>query len=179
MLGVVDDVLADRAFIEERRTSAAELATLDDVRGDGPRARAAPGLERAGRGGARPRGRRAGGGRARRPARFPPDPHRIAHVASHAGVTYVDDSKATNPPAAAASLSAFDHVVWVAGGLLKGADVDDLVRAHAAGCAVSCSSAATAHQIAQAIARHAPDVPVVDVASTDTGVMDDVVRLAS
>ena len=36
MIGVVDDVLADRAFVAERRTSAAELATLDDVRGDAP-----------------------------------------------------------------------------------------------------------------------------------------------
>ncbi len=32
MLGVVDDVLVDRAFVAQRRTSAAELATLDDVR---------------------------------------------------------------------------------------------------------------------------------------------------
>ena len=40
---------------------------------------------------------------------------------------YVDDSKATNPHAAAASLQSFEHVVWIAGGLLKGADVDDLV----------------------------------------------------
>ena len=48
---------------------------------------------------------------------------------------YVDDSKATNPHAAAASLHAFEHVVWVAGGLLKGADVDDLVRDAAAAAA--------------------------------------------
>ena len=47
------------------------------------------------------------------------------------GVRYVDDSKATNPHAAAASLAAYEHVVWIAGGLLKGADVDDLVRAAA------------------------------------------------
>ncbi len=32
MLGVVDDILCDRAFVAERRTSAAELGTLDDVR---------------------------------------------------------------------------------------------------------------------------------------------------
>ena len=51
--------------------------------------------------------------------------------ARSAACAYVDDSKATNPHAAAASLAAFDSVVWVAGGLLKGAGVDDLVRAHA------------------------------------------------
>src|SRR4029078_7003996 len=35
-VGVVDDVLADRAFVEQRRTAAAELATFDDLRGDAP-----------------------------------------------------------------------------------------------------------------------------------------------
>ena len=44
-------------------------------------------------------------------------------------MTYVDDSKATNPHAARASLQAYDPVVWVAGGLAKGASFDDLVQA--------------------------------------------------
>ncbi len=61
-------------------------------------------------------------------AAFRPEPHRNALVAVVAGVSWVDDSKATNPHAAAASLATYDPVVWVAGGLLKGADVDDLVR---------------------------------------------------
>ena len=43
---------------------------------------------------------------------------------------WLDDSKATNPHAAAASLAAHDRVVWLAGGMLKGALVDDLVLAH-------------------------------------------------
>ncbi|HEX3004052.1 MAG TPA: UDP-N-acetylmuramoyl-L-alanine--D-glutamate ligase, partial [Angustibacter sp.] len=179
MLGVVDDVLADRAFVEERRTAAAELATLDDVRGDAPglaphqvsNALAAAALARAA--GVPPVAVRDG------LRGFRPDPHRIAHVLTHRQVSYVDDSKATNPPAAAASLSAFEHVVWVAGGLLKGADVDDLVRTHAGRLRGVVLIGRDRDQIAQAIARHAPDVPVVDVASTDTGVMDDVVRLAS
>jgi UDP-N-acetylmuramoylalanine--D-glutamate ligase len=34
-------------------------------------------------------------------------------------------------------------------------------------------------RIAEALARHAPDVPVVDVPSTDTGVMDVVVARAA
>ena len=45
------------------------------------------------------------------------------------GVTYVDDSKATNPHAAQASIAAYPRVVWIAGGLLKGASVDELVAA--------------------------------------------------
>src|SRR5215211_4714807 len=36
MVGVVDDVLVDRAFVAERQTSAAELAPVDDVRPAAP-----------------------------------------------------------------------------------------------------------------------------------------------
>jgi UDP-N-acetylmuramoylalanine--D-glutamate ligase len=55
--------------------------------------------------------------------------HRNVRVASIGGVDWVDDSKATNPHAAGASLAAYPRVVWIAGGLLKGADVDPLVAA--------------------------------------------------
>ncbi|GAA4353096.1 UDP-N-acetylmuramoyl-L-alanine--D-glutamate ligase [Angustibacter luteus] len=179
MVGVVDDVLADRAFVEERRTSAAELGTLDDVQGDSPvlaphqvsNALAAAALARAA--GVPPAAVRNG------LRGFRPDPHRIAHVATVDGVTWVDDSKATNPPAAAASLAAFEHVVWVAGGLLKGADVDDLVRVHAPRLRAAVLIGRDRDQIARAIARHAPDVPVVEVDPSETGLMDDVVRRAA
>ena len=62
---------------------------------------------------------------------FRPDAHRIAHVADVAGVNYVDDSKATNPHAAQASLLAYEHVVWIAGGQAKGATFDELVHRRA------------------------------------------------
>ena len=55
--------------------------------------------------------------------------HRAEVVAEVDGVTYVDDSKATNPHAAQASIAAYPRVVWIAGGLLKGASVDELVAA--------------------------------------------------
>ncbi len=60
-------------------------------------------------------------------AAFHLGPHRAEVVAEVDGVTYVDDSKATNPHAAHASIAAYPRVVWIAGGLLKGASVDDLV----------------------------------------------------
>src|SRR5664280_154388 len=60
---------------------------------------------------------------------FTPDPHRNALVAVVDQVSYVDDSKATNPHAAAASLAAYPSVVWVAGGLGKGLSFDELVLA--------------------------------------------------
>ena len=70
---------------------------------------------------------------------FAPGAHRIAHVATVDGVAYVDDSKATNPHAAAASLRRYDSVVWVAGGLAKGADLRRPRRRSApTGCAASC-----------------------------------------
>ncbi len=92
--------------------------------------RAAQRGQRACRGGSGPRlwggARRRPCRAARLPARTAPD-HRVAEVG---GVPYVDDSKATNPHAAAASLAAYPSVVWVAGGMLRGeaADIDDLVR---------------------------------------------------
>jgi UDP-N-acetylmuramoylalanine--D-glutamate ligase len=110
---------------------------------------------------------------------FRPEPHRIAQVGEVDGVRFVDDSKATNPHAAAASLHSFEKVVWVAGGLLKGADVDDLVKDAASRLRGVVLIGADREQIAQALARHAPDVPVVDVPSTDTGVMDVVVTRAA
>jgi UDP-N-acetylmuramoylalanine--D-glutamate ligase len=178
MLGLVDDILADRAFVEQRKTSAAELATLADVQGDAPsvaphnvaNALAAAALARAY--GVGPLAVRDG------LRAFVPDPHRIADVAMVDGVRFVDDSKATNPHAAGASLAAFEHVVWIAGGLLEGADVDALVRSVAARLGGVVLIGADREQIAIALRRHAPDVPVVDVPDTDTGVMDLVVARA-
>ncbi len=179
MVGLVDDVLADRAYVEERRTSAAELGTLADLKRGSvappphlvANALAAAALARAA--GVSPAAVRDG------LRAFTPDPHRIAEVATVSGVTYVDDSKATNPHAAAASLAAFEHVVWVAGGLLKGADVEPLIAAHAGRLRGVVLIGRDRAQIAEALARHAPQVPVIDVASTDTEVMDEVVGRAS
>ena len=105
MLGVVDDLLVDRAFVEQRRNSALELATIADVSPAGPAQR----RQRAGRGrtgplvrGARHRGpRRAAQGQGGR-AQDRDD------RASTTGIRWIDDSKATNPHAADAALRAFD-----------------------------------------------------------------------
>jgi UDP-N-acetylmuramoylalanine--D-glutamate ligase len=66
-------------------------------------------------------------GMARAVAAFRAGPHRLATVGEVRGVTFVNDSKATNPHAAARALAAFPRVVWVAGGRNKGLDFDDLV----------------------------------------------------
>jgi UDP-N-acetylmuramoylalanine--D-glutamate ligase len=110
---------------------------------------------------------------------FTPDGHRIADVGEVAGVRYIDDSKATNPHAAMSSLLAYDPVVWVAGGLAKGATFDDLVRAARDRLRGVVLLGRDRDVIADALSRHAPDVPVIDVEGGDTSVMDRVVAAAA
>ena len=178
MLGVVDDVLADRAFVEDRQTSAAELCTLSDLASQAPHyvanALAAAAL-------ARSHGVSTGAVQQALRA-FRPDGHRIAEVAVVDGVTWIDDSKATNPHAALASLSAYDPVVWVAGGLAKGAGFDDLVLAARQRLRGVVLLGRDAPVIRDSLVRHAPDVPVIEVDAGETaeeGPMDRVVAGAA
>lgn len=166
-LGVVDGILVDRAFVEDRQKNAQELAEVSDVNPPAPHnianALAAAGLARAfGVSAAAVRdGLRA----------FTPDAHRIAHVADVDGVAYVDDSKATNTHAAEASLAAYESIVWIAGGLAKGATFDELVTGAAKRLRGAVLIGADRALIREALARHAPEVPVVDLDRTDTGAM--------
>ncbi|SFQ32319.1 UDP-N-acetylmuramoylalanine--D-glutamate ligase [Amycolatopsis arida] len=173
-LGVVEDLLVDRAFVADPRTGAEELAGLADVRPAGPHnvtnALAAAALARAT---GLPAEAVAEGLRRYRPAA-----HRAVEVGEVAGVRYVDDSKATNPHAAAGSLLAHASVVWIAGGQLKGASVDELVAAVADRLRGVVLLGADADVIAAALARHAPDVPVQRLLSGDDDPMTAAVRLA-
>lgn len=63
---------------------------------------------------------------------FRPGRHRLEVVSEADGITWVDDSKATNPHAAAAALRAYPSVVWIAGGLAKGVDLQVLATELAA-----------------------------------------------
>ena len=175
MLGVVDDTLADRAFPEERETAAAELCTIGDLASDAPHfisnALAAAALARAH--GVPTTAVRDG------LVSFTPDGHRIADVGEVDGVRYVDDSKATNPHAAMSSLQAYDPVVWVAGGLAKGATFDDLVRGVRDRLRAVVLLGQDRGVIADALSRHAPDVHVIEVGGGDTSVMDRVVAVAA
>lgn len=174
MVGLVDDVLADRAFVAEREHSAAELGTLADIAAGGvppphlvQNALAAAALARAA--GVPPVAVRDG------LRAFRPEPHRIAEVRTIDGVRFVDDSKATNPHAARAAVLGYESVVWIAGGLLKGADVEDLVGDVRERLRAVVLMGADRAIIADALRRHAPDVRVIDVAATDTDAMDQVV----
>ncbi|MFB7982090.1 UDP-N-acetylmuramoyl-L-alanine--D-glutamate ligase [Streptomyces vinaceus] len=175
MLGVVDGILVDRAFVENRQKNAQELAEVKDVNPPAPHnianALAAAALARAF--GVAPRAVRDG------LRDFRPDAHRVAFVDEVAGVTYIDDSKATNTHAAEASLAAFEPVVWIAGGLAKGATFDELVDTSAKRLRGVVLIGADRALIAEALARHAPEVPVVDLDRTDTGAMLAAVREAA
>lgn len=185
-LGVVDGVLCDRAFLDRRQTHALPLAEVGDLAhlgaGDAGElpghvvldALTAAALARAH--GVEP-GAVAAGLRSYRPGA-----HRIELVARHGGVAFVDDSKATNAHAAAASLASVPHgrAVWVAGGLAKGARFEDLVAQRADRLRAVVLIGVDRSPLLQALARHAPDVPVVEVDPGETGdVMTSAVRAAA
>ncbi|MFB6817864.1 UDP-N-acetylmuramoyl-L-alanine--D-glutamate ligase [Streptomyces sp. NPDC056347] len=174
-LGVVDGILVDRAFVANRQKQAQELAEVKDIDPPAPHnianALAAAALARAF--GVEPRAVRDG------LRAFRPDPHRIEHVTDVAGVAYVDDSKATNTHAAEASLAAYDPIVWIAGGLAKGATFDELVRGAAGRLRGVVLIGRDRELIREALTRHAPEVPVVDLDRTDTGAMSEAVREAA
>ncbi|MEV5609383.1 UDP-N-acetylmuramoyl-L-alanine--D-glutamate ligase [Streptomyces sp. NPDC052225] len=174
-LGVVDGILVDRAFVENRQKNAQELAEISDVNPPAPHnianALAAAALARAF--GVEPQAVREG------LRNFTPDAHRIAHVADVDGVAYVDDSKATNTHAAQASLASYESIVWIAGGLAKGATFDELVAGAAKRLRGVVLIGADRALIREALERHAPEVPVVDLDRTDTGAMSAAVQEAA
>lgn len=153
-LGVIDGVLVDRAFADE-----VALAPVASITVPGPvgtlDALAAAALARS--------------------VDVPPEAiaealasfqvgrHRAELVVVADGVSYVDDSKATNPHAAEASVLAYPRVVWVAGGLLKGASIDATVARISGHLAGAVLIGRDRGAVAKALSRHAPDVPVVHV----------------
>jgi UDP-N-acetylmuramoylalanine--D-glutamate ligase len=162
-LGVRAGALVDRAFSAE--PAGEVLVELDALQVRGPHntvnALAAAAL-----------GRVAGvdaGAIGRGLAGFRGGAHRNVLIGTVDGVDYVDDSKATNPHAAAASLAGYPRVVWIAGGLLKGADVDPLVAAVAARLAGVVLLGRDRDELARSLARHAPAVPRIVVPSGDHG----------
>ncbi|WP_051533205.1 UDP-N-acetylmuramoyl-L-alanine--D-glutamate ligase [Arthrobacter sp. 9MFCol3.1] len=165
MLGVVEGLLVDRAFIAERKDSAAELASITDLGPVAPRhmvanALAAAALVRAY--GVEPSAVRQG------LLNYLPGDHRIQLVARHEGVLWINDSKATNPHAAAASLSAFQNVVWIAGGLSKGVNYDSLIQEQGSRLKAVVLIGADSSDLQAALKRHAPDVPVIGQGKGET-----------
>ncbi|MCU1544996.1 MAG: UDP-N-acetylmuramoyl-L-alanyl-D-glutamate synthetase [Homoserinimonas sp.] len=177
--GIVEGILCDRAFLDDRRNSALELATVHELEGVGlgsphmaANVLAASALVRS-----------FGCSVAavhRALLAFRMDHHRTEIVAKAASIQWVNDSKATNPHAAGAALSSFRSVVWIVGGLLKGVDVDELVSTHSARLRAAVIIGVDRLALREAFARHAPELPVFEVDTTDTGeVMSSAVRLSA
>ena len=166
-LGVVDGSWSTARSWTNRQRDAQELAEVGDVTRP-PRTTSPTPLPRPpspAPTGCPPKAVRDGL-RAFRPGRAP---HRAR--GRRGGVTYIDDSKATNTHAAEASLAAYESIVWIAGGLAKGATFDELVAKSAKRLRGVVLIGADRALIGEALARHAPEVPVVDLDRTDTGAM--------
>jgi UDP-N-acetylmuramoylalanine--D-glutamate ligase len=176
--GIVEDLLVDRAFLDQRHTSALELTTVADLEAVGLGAThmisnvlAAAALTRA-IGVPLPAIRTA-------LAAFSLDHHRSQRIATAAGIDWVDDSKATNAHAAEASITAAPSVVWIVGGLLKGVDLGELVGRVRSRLRAAVVIGASRTEVLAAFARHAPELPVFEVDTADTGdVMPTAVRLS-
>jgi len=183
-LGIVGDIVLDRAFIPNRQSTALELTTHGELAEAGLTAPhtvanllAASALARA-----------AGVGvdtvRSAL-ATFVIDHHRTETIASANGITWVDDSKATNPHAADAALRSFDSVVWIVGGLLKGTDVGEVIVGNLHRLRAAVIIGENRQPVVEAFKRHAPTLPVFEVVASQTKgadaqqVMTEAVRIAA
>ena len=175
-IGWVEDILVDRAFVDDPSV-ALELASLSDLNSSivlSPHLMsniaAAASLARAA--GVQP------SEIATALQQFELDAHRIQLVLAKDGISWVDDSKATNPHAAAAALASFDSVVWVVGGLLKGVDISGLVSRYASKVRAAIVIGLDRAPVLDAFAKLAPSTQVFEIVSEPGEIMNEVVRIA-
>ena len=154
-LGVVEELLVDRAFVPDPQ-EAGMIAELTEVVPTVPHhisnALAAAGLA-------------ATVGVSHDDIRtalktFKPGRHRIEEVADVKGIKWIDDSKATNPHAAGASIMANLSVIWIAGGLAKGASMEPLVERTWSRLKCAILIGQDRHLISAALTKFAPNLPV-------------------
>lgn len=154
-LGVVEDLLVDRAFVADVQ-EAALIAELSEIIPTVPHhvsnSLAAAGLAST-------------VGVSRELIRealksFKPGRHRIEEVAEFKGVKWIDDSKATNPHAAAASILSNFSVIWIGGGLAKGAQMQPLADRTWSRLKAAILIGEDRELIANALRKSAPDLPL-------------------
>jgi UDP-N-acetylmuramoylalanine--D-glutamate ligase len=175
-VGFVEDILCDRAFIDDRANSALEIATLEDLSQIGvltphlmANVAAATALARS---------------YSISPAAiksairsFRLDAHRMELISEKNGVTWIDDSKATNPHAAAASLNSFENIIWIVGGLLKGVDVSEVIESYAGRLKAAIVIGRERNSIIESLDKYAPGVRVIEIEQSDE-IMHDAVKAA-
>ena len=157
-IGIVEELLVDRAFVSDPQ-EASMIAELIDVKPTVPHnvsnALAAAGLARTVGVSHEAIGTAL--------STFTLGRHRIEVVAEDKGITWIDDSKATNPHAATASILSALSVIWIAGGLAKGADVSTLVERASSRIKAAILIGTDRELFATALAEHAPHVKVIAV----------------
>ena len=178
-LGVVEDLLVDRAFVSDQQ-EASMIATLKDIQPTLPHsvlnALAAAALARS--------VNVSYADIQSALINFHPGQHRIETIKSTHGVSWIDDSKATNPHAASASLLSHLSVVWVAGGLAKGADMNSLIERTHGRIKAAILIGQDRELIASALMRVAPSIPIVkidvdhDKTDKSNSLMESVVKAA-
>ncbi len=174
-LGIVENLLVDRAF-SPSTTQANEIAEIVDVTPTVPHnvlnalAAAAIALSVDISYSAIKEGLK----------NFSTDHHRMELVISKNEISWIDDSKATNPHAAIASLLSYFNVIWIAGGLAKGASMAELVQRTASRIKTVILIGKDRELIAQAFLRHSPKTEIiqVDLKSDGRELMLDVVKQA-
>ncbi len=174
-IGLVENILVDRAFSVDPQ-NAELIAELLDFSNPVPHnilnAMAAAGLALA-LGIPHPEIRRG-------LAAFSPDHHRLEVIAENEGVVWVNDSKATNPHAATAALQSYLSIVWIAGGLAKGASMDGLVQKVGQRIKHALLIGEDRALVRSALEKHAPHVVIhdVDMTSSPEALMEALVTLA-
>jgi UDP-N-acetylmuramoylalanine--D-glutamate ligase len=153
-IGVVEELLVDRAFVADP-LEAAMICELKDISPTVPHnvsnALAAAALART-VGVSHEHIQKA-------LQEFKPGRHRIETVFESDSITWVNDSKATNPHAASASLMSHLSVVWIAGGLAKGADMSSLVRRCKGRIKAVILIGADRGLVEAALQENAPEIP--------------------
>jgi len=92
---------------------------------------------------------------------FRPGRHRIETVLEKDQVTWINDSKATNPHAAGASVMSALSVIWVAGGLAKGATMGELVERVKSRVRIAILIGADRELIATELRSRAPEIEII------------------
>lgn len=155
-IGVVEELMIDRAFVSDPQ-EAVMLAELSDVKPTVPHnisnALAAAGLVRAL--GVDPVAIRSA------LQKFTPGKHRAQEVGKISGVTWINDSKATNPHATAAALMSSLSSIWIAGGLAKGAQMNELIERCKSRIKVAILIGTDRELIAQELKIQAPEIEIV------------------
>jgi UDP-N-acetylmuramoylalanine--D-glutamate ligase len=173
-LGLVEDILVDRAFVDNRQSHAQELAVVGDVHPTAlhnvANALAAAALARAF--GVAPVSIKKG------LQDFQPAAHRVALVAVINDVRYINDSKATNAHAAQTALRSFENVIWIAGGDSKGQNFDELVKLSHSKMKAAILLGRDREYIRSALDKFGESVPVIDISDSSINAMQEAVRIA-